>query len=84
MSGFCQHQSLPGFRIHLLFIRSEFSYDEFDVNAYRIFRVDWEILFGGTHTCRAAVTPPMAETLVRNYPEVEAATGSGTGAPFAQ
>ena len=57
----------------LLFVRFELSYDKFNVNADRIYRVDWEIFFGETHTYKAAATPPMAEAMVRDYPEVEAA-----------
>lgn len=58
----------------LLFVRFELSYDKFNVNADRIFRVDWEVAFGETYSYKAAVTPPMAEVLVSDYPEVIAAT----------
>ncbi|HEX5170181.1 MAG TPA: ABC transporter permease [Cyclobacteriaceae bacterium] len=60
--------------IILLFVQFELSYDKFNLNADRIVRVDWELYFGGKHTHKAAVTPPMADVLVRDYPEVEAAT----------
>ncbi|MBS1543449.1 MAG: ABC transporter permease [Bacteroidetes bacterium] len=56
-----------------LFIRNELSYDRFHKNADRIVRLDWEVLFEKTHTYNAAVTPPMAEVIVKEYPEVEAA-----------
>ena len=38
-----------------------------------IVRVDWDLQLGGTRTYNAAVTPPMAEVFVRDFPEVEAA-----------
>ncbi len=59
--------------IIFLYVRFELSYDKFNVNADRIVRVDWDLNMGGTRTYNAAVTPPMAEVLVRDFPEVEAA-----------
>ncbi len=58
----------------LLFVQSELSYDKFNLNADRIFRVDWEIFLGKNYFHNAAVTPPMAEIMVRDYPEIEVAT----------
>ena len=58
----------------LLFIKFELSYDRFNTKADRIVRVDWDLQLGGTRTYNAAVTPPMAEVFVRDFPEVEAAT----------
>ena len=58
----------------LLYVSFELSYDKYNKNADRIYRVDWELFLSGNHTYKAAVTPPMAEVLVRDYPEVEAAT----------
>ncbi len=60
--------------IILLFVRFELSYDRFNVNADRIVRIDWDLHMGETRTYNAAVTPPMAEVFVRDFPEVEAAT----------
>jgi putative ABC transport system permease protein len=59
--------------IIFLYVRFELSYDRFHENADRIVRVDWEVFFGETLTYNAAVTPPMAEVMARDYPEVEAA-----------
>lgn len=56
-----------------LFVRFELSYDTFNANADRIVRIDWEVYLNEAHTYNAAVTPPMAEALVREFPEVEAA-----------
>jgi putative ABC transport system permease protein len=58
----------------LLFVNFELSYDTYNKNADRIYRVDWELYLNGNHTHKAAVTPPMAEVLVKDFPEVEAAT----------
>jgi putative ABC transport system permease protein len=58
----------------LLFVRFELSYDQYNVNAERIYRVDWDLLLSGNYFNKAAVTPPMAGTMVRDYPEIEAAT----------
>ena len=58
----------------LLYVRFELSYDKYNEHADRIYRVDWELFLKGNYTYKAAVTPPMAEALVRDYPEVEAAT----------
>jgi putative ABC transport system permease protein len=57
----------------LLFVKFELSYDRFHENAERIVRVDWDLQMGDVRTYNAAVTPPMAEVFVHDYPEVEAA-----------
>jgi putative ABC transport system permease protein len=56
-----------------LFVRFELSFDTFNHNADRIVRIDWEVYLNDAHTYNAAVTPPMAEAFVREFPEVEAA-----------
>lgn len=58
----------------LLFVNFEFSYDKYHEHADRIYRIDWELDLNGIHTAKAAVTPPMAEAILRKFPEVEAAT----------
>lgn len=57
----------------LLYVRYELSFDKFNTNVDRIYRVDWNLLFGENTSHRAAVTPPMAEVLVHDYPEIETA-----------
>ncbi|HWB26462.1 MAG TPA: ABC transporter permease [Chitinophagaceae bacterium] len=55
----------------VLFVMDELSYDRYNVNADRIYRVDADIAFNGT-TFNASVTPePLAATLLREYPQVE-------------
>ena len=61
--------------IILLYVRFELSYDRHHEHADRIVRVHWDLQMGYTGTHNAAVTPPMAEVFVRDYPEVEAAAG---------
>ncbi|MGK7396200.1 MAG: ABC transporter permease [Candidatus Cyclobacteriaceae bacterium M3_2C_046] len=56
-----------------LYVQFELSFDRHHANSDRIYRVDWELKFGDNYTYNAAVTPPMAEVLVRDYPEVETA-----------
>jgi putative ABC transport system permease protein len=59
--------------ILVLFIQNEYSYDKHHVNAGRIYRMKSEIKFGGNHWIMAYCPAPMAEALVNDYPEVEAA-----------
>ncbi len=54
-----------------LFVIHELSYDRYNVNASRIFRINSEIKFAGNHVMVASVGAPMAEILTQNYPEVE-------------
>lgn len=56
-----------------LFVRHEMSYDKHHENANRIFRVASDIHFGGNHMNLAVVPAPIAETLINDYPEVQAA-----------
>jgi len=57
----------------LLHVQSELSYDEHHEKAARIYRVAADLKFGGSHH-RQAVTPaPLAEALVRDFPEAVAA-----------
>lgn len=57
----------------MVYVVAELSYDKFNTNADRIVRVDWDLRFGENTAYNAAVTPPMAAVLSRDYPEVEAA-----------
>lgn len=56
-----------------LYIKFELSYDRFHANADRIVRMEWDLKLGETHDHKAAVTPPFAGAMVRDFPEVEAA-----------
>ncbi|MCS4436652.1 ABC transporter permease [Aquiflexum gelatinilyticum] len=56
-----------------LYVRFELSYDKYHKNADSIMRVDWDLQMGEEQNYQASVTPPVAQTLVAEYPEVEAA-----------
>ncbi len=57
----------------LIFVMDELSYDRFNKNADRIFRVDSEIKFSGNHFDLATNAAPAAKALEQDYPEVEKA-----------
>ena len=55
----------------ILFVFDELSYDKFNKKADRIYRVDGDIKFGGTHFILAVAPDPMGPTLKKDYPQVE-------------
>ncbi len=57
----------------LLYVTDELSYDRFNKNAERIYRVDGDIRFAGTDYNLAVAPDPLGPTLLRDYPQVEAA-----------
>jgi len=57
----------------LLYVQNELSYDRHHQNAERIYRVASDHKFGGTNFHMAVSPAPMAEALVRDFPEVESA-----------
>jgi len=54
----------------LLYVQHELSYDRHHRNAERIYRVAADIKFGGNHFQLAVAPAPLAEALVRDFPEV--------------
>jgi putative ABC transport system permease protein len=58
--------------IILLYVVHETKYDRHHANADRLYRVDAEIKFGPNHLILAVAPAPLSETLVRDFPEVEA------------
>jgi putative ABC transport system permease protein len=54
-----------------VYLQNELSYDRFNQHAGRILRLEWEVRLGETVTHNAAVPPPVAEALRRDFPEVE-------------
>src|SRR5690348_6649858 len=56
-----------------IYVMDELSYDRFNKNADRIYRVDGDIQFGGTHFVLAVAPDQMGPTLVKDYPQVEQA-----------
>src|SRR5215472_941533 len=55
----------------VLYVVDEMSYDKFNANANRIYRLDADINFNGTQFSSAVSPEPMAPTLVREYPQIE-------------
>jgi putative ABC transport system permease protein len=59
----------------LLYVFDELSYDRFNENSDRIYRITIDGTLGEKNTFRAAVSPaPMRNTFLQEYPEVEAVT----------
>jgi putative ABC transport system permease protein len=58
----------------MIYVLDELSYDRFNADAERIYRVDGDIRFGGTHYLIATVAAPVGPTLKQDYPEVEEVT----------
>jgi putative ABC transport system permease protein len=56
-----------------LFILQELSFDKHFANAQRIYRLDSEMNFNGNYFNLAAAPPAAAATMLRDFPEVEAA-----------
>ena len=55
----------------ILYVTDEWSYDRYNKNSARIYRLDADILFNGT-VFNAATSPnPMAATLVKDHPQIE-------------
>nr|WP_247666505.1 ABC transporter permease [Aquimarina sp. MMG015] len=54
-----------------LFVTDEISYDRFHEKADQIYRINSDILFGGTQMNMAVSSDPMGATLKKDYPEVE-------------
>jgi putative ABC transport system permease protein len=57
----------------LFYVLDELGYDRFNAKADRIYRVDGDLNFGGTHYVLAVAPDPMGPRLKRDYPEVEQA-----------
>jgi putative ABC transport system permease protein len=55
----------------VFYVFDELSYDRFNSNANRIYRVNMDMKYGGNVASYAITPPPLASTLKNNYPEVE-------------
>jgi putative ABC transport system permease protein len=62
---------LATFLLITMYVADELSYDRFNINADRICRLNTDILSGGILTSMADAAPPVAPTLLKNFPEVE-------------
>src|SRR5436190_16301780 len=55
----------------ILYVLDELSYDRFNVNANRIYRINNEVKFGDLHADLAQVPAPVGPAVVREFPQVE-------------
>ncbi|MDE1191573.1 MAG: ABC transporter permease [Arachidicoccus sp.] len=55
----------------VLYVKDELSYDKYNKNADRIYRLNAEIYFNGTGSNIATSPFPLAPALVRDYPQIE-------------
>ena len=62
---------LGSFILIILYVVDELSFDKYNVNASRIYRVDSDIRFGGTDLKLAVNSDMMGSTLKKDYPQVE-------------
>ncbi len=62
---------LACFILIALYVADELSYDRYNVNADRIYRVDADVKFGGNELRLAVASDPMGATLKKDYPQVE-------------
>src|SRR5690349_14332292 len=58
----------------VLYVVDELSYDKYNKNADRIYRLDADIYFNNTSAIFAVAPDPLAPALVRDYPEIEQMT----------
>src|SRR5580693_6268540 len=58
----------------VFYVFDELSYDRYNVNADRIYRVNNDIKFGGTEGSYAIAPAPAAGALKADFPEIEAVT----------
>jgi putative ABC transport system permease protein len=62
---------LATYLLILFYVADELSYDRYNKNAQRIYRVDGDIQFAGNHFIMAVAPDPMGPTLKREFPQVE-------------
>jgi len=55
----------------VFYVFDELSYDKYNTNAERIYRINNEIKFGGNTTAMAVSPAPMAAALQNDFPEIE-------------
>jgi len=61
------------------YVADEFSYDRYNVNADRIYRVNEDLKLGGNRKQYAVCMPPLAKTLKTDFPSVENTVRLKTG-----
>ncbi|HET9825341.1 MAG TPA: ABC transporter permease, partial [Chitinophagaceae bacterium] len=62
---------LSVFLMIILYVTDELSYDAYNTNADRIYRLDAELYFNNTGFHAATSPEPLAYTLIKDYPQIE-------------
>lgn len=62
---------LAAFLLIMFFVSDELSYDRFNENHERIYRVDTDLKYGGVLSSFAIAAPPVAAAMAASFPEVE-------------
>jgi putative ABC transport system permease protein len=62
---------MAAFIIIMLWVKDELSYDRYNVNAERIYRMNFYMRLNGHEGTSSFCPAPLAGTLVKDYPEVE-------------
>ena len=62
---------LTCFILIALYVADELSYDRYNENASRIYRINSDIVFGGNKLHLAVASDPMGAALKNDYPQVE-------------
>jgi putative ABC transport system permease protein len=55
----------------LIYVADELSFDRYNLNADRVYRIDNDVKFGGSSMSLAVAPAPAGPTFLRDYPEVE-------------
>src|SRR3954467_12620824 len=55
----------------IFYVVDELSYDRYNANADRIYRVNEDLKLGDNKVQYAVAMPPLAKTLINDYPDVE-------------
>ncbi len=58
----------------VLYVKDELSYDKYNVNADRIYRIDADIYFNNTSAIFAVAPDPLAPALKRDFPDIQEIT----------
>jgi putative ABC transport system permease protein len=62
---------MAAFIIIMLWVNDELSYDKYNVNAGRIYRMNYFMRYNGSEGITPYCPAPLAAALIRDYPEVE-------------
>jgi putative ABC transport system permease protein len=62
---------MSAFIIIMLWVKDELSYDKYNVNAGRIYRMNYFMRYNGDEGTSTYCPAPLAAALIRDYPEVE-------------